>query len=314
MDEFRTVAKLWPSGDDLDLGTDSNSVTVPSSFNRHAANFVTASDGATAYQFLFWNTGRHLTNKRHVRWNFSVGGWGVWTATRWYGTPPTGTGPNPKLVSVDPFTIGGDAILTGGTAIDGAASTFPGGAWPSGGNDHLVSTATGPVTIVAKDPFQSYQFAGWLRLVFGGDDSGEFIETDTGSAPGTPGFFEHSSGPYSVPQDGNATLLATYGFHDHGGIGRIPDWIWKIIAERGPIEIPQKGDPSPMDLIRLKILEDLLRQTRPGPAAGTDYESLIRGAPAMSADELRRAVRSIKTSLNLGKTALAALEARLKKK
>src|SRR5437763_12759349 len=124
MDEFTVRTKLWPSGDDLDLGTDNNLVTVPSTFTRHAANFATSMDGLHNYQFLFWNTGRHVTNKRHVRWNFSVGGWGVWTATRWYGTPGGG-GPGSQRVRVDPFTLGGDSLITsGGTAIDSSASTF----------------------------------------------------------------------------------------------------------------------------------------------------------------------------------------------
>src|SRR5262249_20953232 len=130
MDEFSVKTKLWPSGADLDLGTDSNLVTVPSTFTRHAANFVTSMDGTQNYQFLFWNTGRHVTNKRHVRWNFSVGGWGLWTATRWYGTPGPG-GPGAQRVRVDPFTIGGDAVITsGGTAINSSASTYAAGAYP----------------------------------------------------------------------------------------------------------------------------------------------------------------------------------------
>ena len=83
MDEFRTVAKIWPAGTDLDLGTDSNILGGPATFTRNAANFVTSPDGPTNYQFLFWNTGRHLTNKPRVPSNFSLLGLGVWTATRW---------------------------------------------------------------------------------------------------------------------------------------------------------------------------------------------------------------------------------------
>src|ERR1700757_2991653 len=120
MDQFNVTTKLWPTGANLDLGTDSNLVTVPSSFDRHASNFVTSMDGTHNYQFLFWDTGRHVTNLRHVRWNFSVGGWGMWTATRWYGTPPTGPG-GPPEVTVTPFTIGGDNVITGsGSPINGA--------------------------------------------------------------------------------------------------------------------------------------------------------------------------------------------------
>lgn len=315
MDEFRTVAKLWPSGDDLDLGTDSNSVTIPSVFTRHAANYVSSPDGAEDYQFLFWNTGRHLTNKRHVRWNFAVGGWGVWTGTKWYGTP-SDTGPGgPTRVRADAFNIGGDAPLSSDTPIDGTASTFAPGAWPSAGNDHVISTVAGAANVVAKDPFHAYLFAGWLRLVFGGDDSGEFVETDAGASPGTLGFFEHLSGPFFAPAGTNADLLATYGTHDSGPIGRLPDWIWEIINDRGPFKIPDRGDPSPMDRIRLKVLEELLRETKPpGPAESAGFQRLIEEAPRMSREELKRAVQSLKTTLDLGKSALAAVESRLKKK
>src|SRR5262249_8469748 len=157
---FSVVGKLWPSGSSLDLGTDNNLVTVPPTahFDRHAANFVTSMDGTHNYQFLFWNTGRHVTNKRHVHWDFSVGGWGIWTATKWYGPP--GANGGPPGVGGDAFSIGGDAPITGsGTAIaDPPASTFPAGAFPFMGDDHAIGTSGGPVDVAAKDPFASLQF------------------------------------------------------------------------------------------------------------------------------------------------------------
>src|SRR5262245_29792407 len=126
MDEFRTTAKVWPAGTELGLDVDSNLLGGHATFTRNAANFVTSADGAHTYQFLFWNTGRHMTNKRQVRWNFSVLGWGTWPATRWYGTPPVGGGgPGAALVRADAFSIGLDAPLAPGTPIDGAASTYP---------------------------------------------------------------------------------------------------------------------------------------------------------------------------------------------
>jgi hypothetical protein len=137
----------------LDTGTDQTTLTVPpsASFDRHAANFVVSADGTKNYQFLFWNTGRHVTNKRHVHWDFSVGGWGIWTATKWYGTPG---GPGGQaVVEVEPFSIGGDGLITGsGTAIDTAASTIPAGAFPFSGNDHEIGTAGGAVNVAAKNP------------------------------------------------------------------------------------------------------------------------------------------------------------------
>ena len=312
MDTFNVTSKLWPSGADVDLGGDTNNVTVPSSFTRHAANFVTTMDGKQTYQFLFWNTGRHLTNKRHVIWNFSVGGWGLWTATRWYGTPPTGGGGVPR-VRADGFTIGGNAPLGSDTPIDGSASTFPAGAWPFNGNDHEIGTAGGAVTVVAKDPFHSLQFAGWLRLIWGGDDSGVFVETDTGASPGSSGFFEHSSGPFNATQNTSADLLATYGNSQGTTLGPF-NW-GEIVAglgfDIGPIG---PGDPGPDDLIRLGIIRQLLVETRPGTQQGANFQRLIQEAPRMSAEELKRAKTNLQTSLDLGKTALSTIDAQLKER
>ena len=315
MDEFRTTAKLWPGGATLDLGIDSNTVSVPATFTRHAANFVTSMDGSENYQFLFWNTGRHVTNKRHVRWNFSVGGWGLWTATRWYGTPPSGGPGGPARVRADGFNIGGNSPLGPDTPIDSGASTFPAGAWPFNGDDHVIGTAGGAVDVVAKDPFHSLQFAGWARLIWGGDDTGEFVETDTGSSPGSSTFFEHSSGPFHANAGTSADLLATYGNSTRVRPGRI-DW-GKILIDAGLGDIPvDPGDPGPEDWIRVAVLQQLLRQSSPaGPsAAGPNFQQLIQNAARMTPEELRRAKASLQTSLDLGKTALGALDAQLKQR
>jgi hypothetical protein len=313
MDEFRTTAKLWPNGGDLDLGIDSNTVTVPATFTRHAANFVTTMDGSQTYQFLFWNTGRHLTNKRHVRWNFSVGGWGLWTATRWYGTPPKGPG-GPARVRADGLSIGGNAPLGPDTPIDDGASTFPPGAWPFNGDDHAIGTAGGPVDVVAKDPFHSLQFAGWLRLIWGGDDMGEFVETDTGSTMGSSTFFEHSTGPFHVNTGGSEDLIASYG-NSTGRIGPFID-LSGLFGARGIGDLPiGPGDPGPDDVIRLLLLQQLLRQSTPGqPAVGTDFQRIIEAVPNMTPEELKRTKSSLQTSLDLGKTALSAIDAQLTKR
>jgi hypothetical protein len=321
MDEFRTIAKLWPAGTEVDLGTDSNVLGGPASFTRNAANFVTSADGANTYQFLFWNTGRHLTNKRQVRWNFTVLGWGTWTATRWYGTPGANGGGGAARARVDAFTIGGDQPLGPGTAIDGAASTYAAGAWPSGGDDHVISTVGGPAGIVAKDPFNSYDFAGWLQYAFGGDPVGEFVESDAGSGGtiGGAGFYDHFSGVvFPVAQGASADLLATYGHFNPpggGGLGGIIDRFREIVDlfRHIDVDIPTKGDPGPGDLLRVAVLEELVRQSRPEGSVGTDYQALIRAAPSMSPDELKRALQSVKTSIGLGKTAEAAIEAQIKK-
>lgn len=309
MDEFDVTTKLWPTGDSLDLGTDTNNVTVPSTFTRHAANFVTSMDGTHNYQFLFWNTGRHITSKRHVRWNFSVGGWGLWTATRWYGTPGTGGTPD---VHVDPFNIGGNAPMTG-TAIDAAASTIPPGAYPFNGSDRDINPAGGNVDVAAKGTLSGLEFAGWLQLLWGGDDSGEFVETDTGPSPGSGGFFPSGSGTFHVNKGASALLLASYGNSvSTGVIKAVIEFVREMEKTVGlPIS---RVDPPPDDIRRLRdvLVQRLLSQTKPGQTTASDFQRFIDTAKTMSKEELTRARQSVQTSLELGKTALNVIESRLK--
>ena len=96
MSEFKIIAKHWPSGDTLPLGAFGGTFTIPPSmpsFQNTADEYVTI--GTQQYQFLFWNTGRRLTKKRRVLWNFSRPGWSIWTATKWYGIPPGSVVPPP---------------------------------------------------------------------------------------------------------------------------------------------------------------------------------------------------------------------------
>jgi hypothetical protein len=311
MSQFNVVAKLWPTGANIDLGTDSTMLTVPpmANFVRHAANFVTP-DGVNNYQFLFWNTGRHVTNKRWVHWDFSVGGWGIWTATKWYGKP--GNGPGKPHVRVDPFSIGGDGPITGsGTAIDAAASTIPAGMFPFGGDDHLINTAGGPVDVAAKNPFANLQFAGWNQLVWGGDDTGEFDESDAGAAPGSPTFFPAGSGTFHVDQNGSADLLALYGNSSGPSIGVILGLLGSLTTKPGPISVI---DPSPEDRVRIAILEALLKASAPGGGPGVDLQFLTQAAPNMTVEELKSALKSVQTTIALGNTAVSTIQAQIKAK
>ena len=214
MSLFNVTTKLWPSGASLDTGTDDNVVSVPpgsASFDRHAALFVTSPDGTENFEFLFWNTGRNITNKRHVHWDFSAGGWTTWAATKWYGVPPS-NGNGGHEVRVDPFSIASNGPITGsGTAIDPSASSFPPGSYPDMGDDHLIDTKNGAVDVAAKGSLASQQFAGWDQLIWGGDDSGTFYESDAGASQGSPGFYPIGSGTFHVAQGGSAILLALYG-------------------------------------------------------------------------------------------------------
>lgn len=321
MDEFRTIARLWPSGVELSQGTDSNLLGGAATFTRDAPIFVTSPDGTQNFEFRFWNTGRHTTSKRRVRWNFSVLGWGTWTATRWYGPPAGGNGGGDPHVRADPFSIATDGpLLPGGTPIDGAASTFAAGAWPFNGDDHVIGTAAGPASVVAKDPFDNADFAGWLQMIVGGDPVGEFVESDsgTGGVIGGTGFYDHVvGGAFLAAQGTSAELLATYGasvFTIPDPFGPLRDLFDRYRHLGGPgSKIPPNVDPAPPDLIRLLGIEQLLALTRPGGGAGTDFGGLIEAVPRMSNEELKQAQLSVQTTLDLGKSALASINAQLKR-
>jgi hypothetical protein len=313
MSQFTVLTKLWPSGTSLVLGTDTNSVTVPPTvtFDRQAAKFVSSTDGSHIYEFLFWNTGRHITNKRHVHWDFSVGGWGIWTATAWYGTPPSGP-PGPARVRVDAFSIGADDPMSGsGTVIDVAASTIPAGAFPFMGDDHAIGTANGAVTVAAKDPFASLQFAGWDQLRWGGDDSGEFDESDAGASQGSASFFPVGGGTFPVNQGQSADLLALYGNSNKPNWADILGRLGNIRTNPGVITMP---DPSPIDRLRLEILGTLLQLSNPGVAQGNDFQAIAEAAPRMSIEELKATLKSVQTSVALGNTAVSAIQAEIKAK
>lgn len=315
MDEFRTIAKLWPTGAEIDSGSINISLGAPPALPITANAAPFASDGTTSYPFLFWNTGRHVTTKRRVRWNFNVLGWGTWTATSWYGLP--GGGPGSDRVRADAFSISGNAPISSDTPIDGPASTFPAGAWPADGDNHLVSTANGAVDIVAKDPFAGLDFAGWLQLIAGGDPSGEFVETDDGTSGsfGSAGYYDHvTAGPFHVAQHGSAYLLATYARSPRASTVPVLGLIEAI--ENGALWdfIIQIADPAPDDRIREKLIEDLREQTKPSLTAREgELQYLIENAPRMARSELKRAAQVVKTTLDLGKIALSTIEARLNK-
>ena len=323
LNTFRTVAKLWPAGTDLGLDADSVDFTAAppdsATFNRTAAQWVSP-DGMSTYEFLFWNTGRHMTSKRHVIWNFTRFGWGTWTATRWYGTPGGGGG-DPR-VRADAFNLNGDVLLSADTPIDGPASTYsPAAAWPFNGDDHAIGTQAAGATVVAHAHMGAYDFAGWLRLLWGGDSNGDFVENDagtTGSFGDTSFYTTVAAGtnPFTAAQGESADLLAAYvpeavtlpgGWG--GGVAHIP---WQDIFGPGGVNIPWVGDPAPMDLVRLAMLEELVQRAQPGRTGGSDVQRLIEAVPKMTGEELRRAKQSLQTTLDLAKSALSTIEARMK--
>lgn len=314
MHTFTVRAKHWPDGALLDVGagSDTTTITAATICDRFAPQFVLSEDGFQTYRFLFWNTGRRLTPKRHVIWNFSALNWTTWNATRWYGTPPGVGNGGPPRVHAEAFTVGGDQPMAD-SPIDGAASTFAPGAWPLGGNNHEVGTAGGPAHILPIDPYSSYSFAGWLRLLWGGDASGDFTETDVvsgGGGPGSPGFFASISGTaFDAATNSSADVIASYGYHSSGRP------LWLELVEDVLLADPRKwidpSDPAPEDLLRIRLLREVLAQTRPARGGGLDLQTLIKAAPTMTPDQLRRAVQSVHTTLDLARSALQVLEARL---
>lgn len=322
MDVFRTVTRLWPTGDDLGGGIDSTTLSLapPASanFDRTAGQFVVSDDGMHTYQFLFWNTGRHITNKRKVIWNFSRFGWGTWTATRWYGTPG-GNGGQPR-VRADAFDLHGNALLSPDSPIDAAASAFaPPGAHPFNGDDHAIGTAAAGATVVAHAHMSAYDFAGWIQLLWGGDPTGDFVETDVGTSGlfGSGSFYNTvpaGTNPFVAAMGESADLLAAYAPAAVSGPTKFGHIDWEKFFGSGGFNIPSVVDPGPEDLLRLAILESLVQRTRPGPVGAglTDIERVIESASRMTKDELTRAKQSLQTTLDLGKSALHTIEARLK--
>src|SRR5262249_28535815 len=143
---------------------------------------------------LFWDTGRRVTNKRHVRWTFNhPDQWATWNAVAWYGVVG-GNGHPVPIVSLDAYWVGTGTLDP--PPGDGPGSTFGNGpspgqtAWPAGGNDHEVSTQWGAATIRALDHLRrspsdaSLDFSSLTQLIFGGDDSGVFEENDDGITAG----------------------------------------------------------------------------------------------------------------------------------
>ena len=94
MNKFEVISKLWPSGALLNGGVDVNTVNPPGQvFTRTAPPLAPGTGAPNGYRFLFWNTGRRVTNKAQVTWTFNnLSSWTTWTATRWYGIAGTGVG------------------------------------------------------------------------------------------------------------------------------------------------------------------------------------------------------------------------------
>lgn len=102
---FTVKTRRWPTGEILGPPV-STSLSPPSATHDEKAPqyLSTGPKPEDLLQFLFWHTGRRLTNIRHVFWNFSVMTWSLWEVTKWYGFPGSGGGGNPRI-HADSFSL-----------------------------------------------------------------------------------------------------------------------------------------------------------------------------------------------------------------
>lgn len=325
MSHFTSSAKHYAGADDLPgFGSIDISVGATGTTLDQTAPPTLLGPDSQALSFLFWDTGRRITNKRRVRWTFShPDRWTHWRAIAWYGA--TGDGPGNPEVNTGAYWIGVSPLDP--TPINGAASSFvhaPGGtpvAWPWAGNDHVVRTEWGPASVVAQPHLQrsahdpQLDFSSWIRLVAGGDGSGFFSETDndvdastTGS--GVSGIPGDGSPVYAAAQNAGAMLLAGYVTPP----GRSPNlWLDRlraVIASDLLGKFIDKGDPSPEDIVRLKLINESIDIVRGEQPTSTDaFEALIAAGRGMTPQQLKRAIVSTQTTLRRGQAAVKSLEA-----
>jgi hypothetical protein len=325
MGHFHSEGKRYADGEHLDgFAVTDLDIAVGGTVLTNFAPESVIEEGQEL-KFLFWDTGRRITGKRRVRWTFHhPENWSEWNATAWYGVPPTG-GPGTPVVTANAFRVGQGPLDP--TPIHAAASTFvngPGGtpvAYPYLGDDHAALTQFGAAHITAKGSIGTgvaqVNFSSWTRLIFGGDDSGYFEENDDDitSGSGVTGIENSTSDLIDIPRNQSAVLLAGYvkpvnnGYFD---LKRFLDFFKE--SKFGGIKLPDRGDPSPEDIIRLKLIAESLDIVRGGKVTEADaFEGLVDAARKMSATELKRTISGTKATLLRGQAALKSLEALSKK-
>jgi hypothetical protein len=277
-------------------------------------------DGGVNREFLFWDTGRRLTSVRTVRWTFNnPGNWTSWNAVAWYG-PPGGGPPNPT-VGFNAFQVGSGPMDP--TPVDGPGSTFVNGpdgqlAWPYEGDEHEVRTEWGAEVVRALATLVSgggatLDFSSLMWLVPGGDDDdGVFQETDDGIPPGStsiPGIASTTAQQLALPEGSGGAVLAGY-VVPVSPVVHPPRFIDQLIALVRTLNIPiNNGDPSPDDVIRLKLIAESLDLVRGEVPKGDDaFDGLVEAANRMSAAELKRTIAGTRATLQRGEAALKTME------
>src|SRR3954471_14254044 len=123
MAHFNAHGRQYRDGADLpSFGSVDVTITAPgTTVEQNAAPELPGLDGQPR-KFLYWDTGRRITNKRRVRWTFNhPTDWSEWAAVAWYGTPVIGPGGVPA-VSVDAHWVTVGPIDP--SPVDGPGSTF----------------------------------------------------------------------------------------------------------------------------------------------------------------------------------------------
>lgn len=323
MSHFTSSAKQYAAANSLiGFGSiDVNVATTGTTLSQTAPPFLLGPDNVQL-GFLFWDTGRRITNKRTVHWTFNhPESWTTWRAIAWYGT---GGGKLQPVIATGAYSVGSSPLAP--SPIDGPGSSFvngPGGtllAWPWSGNEHELRTEWGAATVHAKGTMQigigdpQLEFSSWAELIFGGDDTDFFDENDndvksTSAGSGVSGLAASGSPNFAAAKGYGANLIAAYVSPTSG---KRPGWLDRLretIAEGMFDRYIDKGDPSPEDIIRLKLISesiDIVRGERP---TSTDaFEALTAAAKDMSAQELKRTIVSTQTTLRRGQAAVKYLE------
>jgi len=324
MGHFTTKGKLYREGTDLSaFGSLDVTVTAAGTTVEQTAPPALPDAKGVSRSFLYWDTGRRITGKRKVRWTFNhPTNWSEWPAAAYYGIPPEGP-PGTPHVAVDAHWVGTGPLDP--TPIDGPGSTFvnaPGGtpvAWPGNGNDHVVLTQWGAATIHAKDHMQRsigdplLNFSSWQQLIYGGDGSGYFEENDDDitSGSGVTGIANSTSQFFTVPQNNSSFLMAGYVVPTKDS--DLFKKLIELIRTSDLIKFIDMGDPSPEDIIRLKLISESLDVVRGGTVTDFDaFEGLLGAARKMSPAELKRTIAGTKATLLRGQAVVKTLEAMAK--
>jgi hypothetical protein len=326
MAHFTTTGRRYREGTSFVSfgGTDVGVTSPGETFDQTAPSALL--DNGIVRRFLYWDTGRRVTSKRHVRWTFNhPDAWSTWNATAWYGIPPEDGDGGPPIVSFDAYWVGSGSLDP--TPIDGAGSTFINGptpadqAWPAGGNDHKVNTQWGAATVralahlrrSAGDP--DLDFSSLTQLVYGGDDTDVCEENDDGvtSSSGIFGLTSTTAQELTFAQGSSAVVLAGY----VQPVAQIPDFMLRVF-ERIEEVVPEKliipkGDPPPIDVLRLRLIADSLQLVRGERPSADVFSGLVSAARGMSKAELKRTIASTRATLRRGEAALKSMETISKK-